>query len=259
MKSFIFAVVMTFALTACGKSEEKKSVNTENKGGSVGPFDLTLSGEANEKPNTFSARIDQAEGAVDFYLPNGDNVQYLVLNSYSASVTGCDVSNVRITPVWYASENAEEGEILKNGSTMLSTPRTRSRLRIIFQGMGGCTNLDFSLVVRKLDVGQVQPGIDNRFRGIWTYKASPSKSVVLSANSFRVDWMQIENGYYTCDVSLSPMNSTANDGGWFVFDNGALICAYRFTDGIANALDLTCHGHGTYGCSLPSQFRFVRN
>lgn len=250
------AFALIFGLLACSKNEKFNDVNNKGQSGSVGPFDLALSGESDEKPNTFSAKINQADGAVDFYLPNGDSTQYLVLRSFSTRVSGCDASLVKTNAVWYPSEASESADLAFEGSTLLTAPRTRSRLRMVFQNIGGCTDLEFSMIVRKLDVGALQPRIDARLQGHWLYTDN-SHYVALDVATSRIDWMETKSGSYICDFSNYPMNSSSVNGGWLVYDDGGMICQYRFATN--TAIDFTCYGKGNYGCSLPAQFRFNKN
>lgn len=254
----IFAALM---LSACGKAKSKTEtvdVNIQEKG--VGPFDLTLSAENESKPNNFSVDINQDEGAVDFYIANGSDRQYLVLDSYSASVQGCNAASVRVVPAWYESEGIadEDGEIRKLGMTMVTAPNTRSRLRVIFGGLAGCKHLDFSMVVKKLPVGALGPGVDGRMSGSWKYGPIASHDIRLFAGASSVGWLEGRGTQVTCDTYLYPSTSATADGGWMVSDDGGLICGYRFESAARSAFAMTCYGTHRYGCTLPKNLRFQR-
>jgi len=251
-------LILACSVMACSKDKPLQTVNTKQKGGSVGPFDLALSGESDEKPNTFSVQINQPDGAVDFFLPGGEAVQYLLLKSYSSSVAGCDANAVEVFPLWYSAEGIEAYDILKMGATMMTTPRTRAKLRIVFRGLQGCTTLNFAMVVKKLEVGTLQLSVEERLRGTWNFNASAGGTVSLSITPSRTVWSEYKNGRYTCEAYASPLNSTSVEGGWLVFDRGNLLCQYKFVPGNSALMDLTCHGQPTYGCSLPHSFRFQR-
>lgn len=251
---YLMIAMTALTMLACSKDKPLQAVTTQTKGGSVGPFDLSLSGETDQKPNTFSVQINQPDGAVDFYLPNGDAVQYLLLKSYSSSVAGCDAGKVEVFPLWYASETAENYDILAAGKTMMTTPRTRSRLRVVFRGLEGCTRLGFSMIVRRLDIGALQLSVEERLRGVWN-----AGGIRLDISPARTSWTEYQNGRVTCDTYSSPLNSVSADGGWLVFDRGNLLCRYKFMAGGSTAVDMTCHGTAAYGCTLPQALRFLRN
>lgn len=256
---FAMTLFLAFTMIACSKNKPVQAVDTNKKGGSVGPFDLALSGESEEKSNTFSVQINQPDGAVDFYVANGDAVQYLYLKNYSSSVVGCDAAKVEVFPLWYPSEGAEVYDILAQGKTMMTTPRTRSKLRVVFRGLEGCSTLNFAMVVKKLDVGPLQMSVEEKLRGIWDFNTGVNEFIRFDISPSRTNWMEYKGGRYTCDTYASPLNSVAADGGWLVFDRGNLLCRYKFAAGSSTVMDVTCLGTPTFGCTLPSQFRFTRN
>lgn len=256
MKNFSL-LILCLMISACGKPKAK-DVPQGKAGGDVGPYDLVLSGENENKQNSFSASINQEEGAVDFFLPNGDAAQFLELTTYSAQVTGCNANDVQVTPVWYTSESSPQGVLISNGMTMMTTPRTRSLLRMVFQRMKGCTQLNFSMVVRKLNVGIPQPMVDPQLSGTWVSTTSPGLTLTLGAGSTVLTWQEVKNGSFTCSRTLYPSTAPEAMGGWIVTSGAALICKYAFLTANRTEMDVTCHGTNSFGCTVPKNFRFVR-
>jgi len=251
-------IIACLILTACGKPKAK-DVPQEKTGGDVGPYDLVLSGETESKPNAFSASINQEDGKVDFYLPNGAAAQYLVLHSFNAQVVGCNANGVQAVPVWYASESDAQGELVAAGSTLMTSMNTRSLLRMVFRGMKGCTQLNFSMVVRKLEVGALQPSLETALAGMWTHQAPGNHQINLLPGSSALGWLESRGTTYTCDRTFYPASSIFPNGGWLVFSGASMICKYSFANATKREMDMNCWGTNTWGCTVPQNSRFIKN
>lgn len=84
---FFLAMVLCLSSLGCGKKGDAEVVANKSQT-AVGPFNMELSPEMSDKVNVFSVDINQDEGAVDYFVQNGSTMQYLVLDSYTATVRG---------------------------------------------------------------------------------------------------------------------------------------------------------------------------
>jgi hypothetical protein len=248
-------VALTFSIVACKASSDLKNVPNEGKTEAVGPFDLKLSSATNEVANAFSIRVAQDEGAVEFYVNAEPNVQYLHLDKFSTQVSGCDPNKVKVVHGWFTTEGASSGEVVQSGWTMTTTTRNRAKLVVAFKGLDGCSQLNYSMVARKLDVGPIEASLDSRFQGNWLYTAG-THEINMFVGTTRVGWLEGKGTTYTCDLNLYPQNSLTPGGGWLVFSGGRMICEYGFTN--TNSLNINCFGQHSYNCTVPKNLSFSK-
>ncbi len=260
MQLSIFFLVMVICLSSlgCGKASTSEVVPSGSQEGAVGPFELNLSSEGVDKANVFSVDINQDEGAVDFLLQNGLAAQYLVLDSFTTKVTGCTASAVKVAPVWYDSESSTAPQFKEVGRTMITAAGVRSKLRVAFRGLSGCKHLDFSMVVRKLEVGNLQPQISSQLKGSWSYEPSTAEATYLFIDTARVGWLEFKGGISNCDRGFFPSDAPERGGGWLVARGGEMLCRYRFDAVDPSSMILNCFGSNYYGCSVPKNMHLTK-
>lgn len=160
-RAIIFPLVLSLPIfqTACTvKSGDSQPVPQENiQEGKAGPYELAYSADVNGKLNSFKISIQQDGGAVEYFVTPTERTRFQIVSSRTV-VKGCDANQVRITHLWLPDAALSPLPIVVKEKVNFEAPATKkSKLMVAFDNLKGCSHIEFTMNVRKIEIPAATP------------------------------------------------------------------------------------------------------
>ncbi len=166
----LLAALLAMSLAACGgKKDEATPAESEpgpaGQSSSIGPFGIFFDANGNYQ-GSFDAQIaNQAAGSVEFYFDAAEKTTFKV-NSRSSKAFGCDQQNFKLSLWWKPSTELQNMTFVHDGASLTVEKGARGSLLVAFTEIEGCTRLQFSMSLTKLQTSSTVQ-FPSEFLGQW--------------------------------------------------------------------------------------------